>query len=308
MTSKKPSLNEYIVPLNINGLRGRMLKAPASGKGKREILFIYGHHAALERVFGFVEDLQQYGNVTVPDLPGFGGMDSYYKLKQVPTLDNMADYLAAFVKLRYNGKRISIIGMSYGFVIATRMLQRYPELADKTDLMVSLVGFSHKDDLAYKKFRFAFYRYGAQLFTARPLSLFFRNVCLHPAVLKRAYAKTHNAKKKFEGMDKATVKQFMEFEVYLWHCNDVRTWFQSIVEFMTLDNCKKQLDVPFIHITVGNDRYLREDVVEQHLRIIFRNITIAESKQDQHMPSVIASAAEAKSYFPDQVRSALARA
>ena len=91
---------QYIVPVNINGLKGRMLKVPASAKMKREIIFVYGHHASLERVYGFAEFLRRYGNVLVPDLPGFGGMDSYYKIHEKPTLDNLADYLASIVKLR----------------------------------------------------------------------------------------------------------------------------------------------------------------------------------------------------------------
>ena len=85
---------------------------------------LYGHHSSLERVYGLAEDMSQYGNVTIPDYPGFGGMDSFYKIGMKPTLDNLADYLATFVKLRYRGKKVTIVGMSLGFVIATRMLQR----------------------------------------------------------------------------------------------------------------------------------------------------------------------------------------
>ena len=66
---------DYIVPLNINGLDGRLLHMPApEGKSKNmEILFIYGHHSSIERWWGVVQVLNRYGAVTMPDLPGFGG-------------------------------------------------------------------------------------------------------------------------------------------------------------------------------------------------------------------------------------------
>lgn len=79
-----PSVNkepaDYILPLYMNGLSGRVIRLPAPPEKKREILFIYGHHASLERIFGVAEYLNRYGAVTVPDLPGFGGMDSFTKL------------------------------------------------------------------------------------------------------------------------------------------------------------------------------------------------------------------------------------
>src|SRR5438105_4219930 len=98
---------DFIVPLNINGLQGRMLRRPSTTKKSREILLIYGHHAVIERWWGLVENLAQYGNVTVPDLPGFGGMQSFYKINTKPDIDAFADYMAAFIKLRYKQKRVT---------------------------------------------------------------------------------------------------------------------------------------------------------------------------------------------------------
>ena len=86
----------------------------------------------------------------MPDLPGFGGMDSFNSIGRTPTIDEYADYLAAFVKMRYRRKKVTIIGISFGFVVATRMLQRYPELASKVDIVVSIVGFMHKTDFLFK--------------------------------------------------------------------------------------------------------------------------------------------------------------
>ncbi len=307
MSGKIKNLGDYIVPLNMNRLRGRMLKAPATGKHKNEILFIYGHHASIERVFGFVEELQKYGTVTVPDLPGFGGMDSFYKIGQLPTIDNFADYLAAFIKLRYRRKRVVIVAMSFGFVVVTRMLQRYPELAKKIDVLVSMVGFSHHEDFVFKRPRMLAYRYGARLFAKRLPAMMFRGMLLRPTVLRAAYAHTYNAREKFRNLNKDERRQSMDFEITLWRINDIRTHMRVAAEFLRLDNCRQRIPLPLLHINVDADRYLKDAVVEQNLHRVFEKVKVYKVKTKGHMPSVVATAKEAKPYFPTGVRRALVR-
>src|SRR5436190_14586191 len=91
---------DFILPLHINGLSGRMLRAKSTTGSQREILLIYGHHAMLERWWSLVQNMRKYGNITMPDMPGFGGMDSFYTIGIRPSIDAYADYLAAFIKLR----------------------------------------------------------------------------------------------------------------------------------------------------------------------------------------------------------------
>lgn len=55
---------------------------------------------------GLVQNFNDFGAVTMPDLPGFGGMESFHKIGKQATLDNYADYMAAFIKLRYRRKRL----------------------------------------------------------------------------------------------------------------------------------------------------------------------------------------------------------
>jgi pimeloyl-ACP methyl ester carboxylesterase len=104
---------------------------------------VYGHHSSLERWWGVAKFLNRYAAVTMPDLPGFGGMDSFYKIGKTGSINNLADYLASFIKLRYKRKKVIVVGMSLGFVIATRMLQRCPELIKRVDMLVSFAGFAH---------------------------------------------------------------------------------------------------------------------------------------------------------------------
>src|SRR3990167_2879396 len=176
--------DEFVVPLNMNGLRGRMVRLPAPKNKKREVLLIYGQHANLERYYGFAELLNKYGAVTMPDLPGFGGMDSFYKLGTKPNLDDFADYLATFVRWRYKNRRVSIVGLSFGFLVVTRMLQKYPDIAKKVDILVSGAGLAHKDDFTFSKSRYLSYLYLSKFFSMQVTSIFFRYAIVNTFFLK----------------------------------------------------------------------------------------------------------------------------
>src|SRR3989344_5663274 len=295
-SQKKPS--EFITPLNINGMQGRMLHMAAPEGKNREILFVYGHHASLERFWGMMEDLNDYGAITMPDLPGFGGMDSFYKIGQDATLDNYADYLASFIKLRYRRKRLTIVGLSFGFVVATRMLQRYPDLAKKVDLLISAVGFTHHDDFIFSRRRHMSYLYLTKIFKHHLPAIFFRNVILNPSILRLAYSRTNNAKDKFKTESKAERRAIMDFEIHLWHCNDVRSYMATAEAFLTVDNCKKRIKLPIWHIVVDADRYFDAHRVEQHMRIVFEDFHGVRAKIDNHAPSMIQTKAEARPFPP----------
>lgn len=298
-------MQKHIKPLDMNGLSGRMLRMPPPKNSKREILLVYGHHASLERMYGVAESLNEYGGVTMPDLPGFGGMESFSKIGMNPTLDNLADYLASFVKLKYRSKKVTIAGMSLGFVIVTRMLQRYPELVKKVDLLISIVGFSHKYDMTFSKPRTLFYLNGAKFFSRKLPASFFYNVFLHPVVIRTMYGKTHNAKKKMSNLTAQDKEAAIEFEVDLWRNNDVRTHMSTAVIMFTLDNCVKQIDLPVHHVSVDSDQYFDSNVVEQHMRVIFSDFTEHVAKLPSHAPSILASKEEAEPFIPKSIRKLL---
>lgn len=305
-TLKQPA--DYIQPLNINGLEGRMLHMPAPAGKKTEILFVYGHHSSLERWWGLMLVLNKYAAVTMPDLPGFGGMDSFYRIGKKPTIDNMADYLAAFIKLRYKRKRIVIAGMSFGFIIATRMLQKYPELTKKVVMLISIVGFAHKDDFTFSRTRRLGYLAGSQLLARRTPAFLFRRLALHPKVLRALYARTHNAKHKFaQATDAEDFERLMNVEIKLWHDNDVRTWGFTTIQILTFDNCKQRIDLPVWHVSAKADHFFDNNVVEQHMRVIFSDFESSEVSMTTHAPSVIADEEMAAPFVPGKLKRALAK-
>lgn len=303
----QPSQNpaDYIVPLNINGLDGRMLHVPAPPKKSREILLVYGHHAMIERWWGLIENLNDFGAVTMPDLPGFGGMDSFAKIGKKPDLDAFADYLAAFIKFKYKRKRVTIVGISFGFIVVTRMLQRYPELAKKVDLLVSVVGFMHRDDFVYKPRQRRFFRRATRLFATRPVAFLIRYGALNRYVLTTLYAKLPNSKRRMIEVTEEEFQDAMEFETKLWQSNDVRTHWLTTSEFLNLDNCGKPINLPVHHVASEQDHYFNNDIVKQHMLVVFNDYYEYVARSKAHTPSILADKKAAGVLLPPGLRRVL---
>jgi len=298
---------DYIEPLHINKMKGRMLYLPAKKKQRREILVIYGHHSSLERWWGLAQNFNDFGAVTMPDLPGFGGMDSFYSIGRAATLDNYADYMAAFIKLRYRRKKVSIVGISFGFLVATRMLQRYPELTKKVEFLVSAMGFMRADNFKFSPSRYKAYLHTAEVFSIPPFPFIFRHTILPAPVIRAFYARTNNAKHKFKNAagDDKLKKDMMDMEVSLWQNNDVRTYMCTTVELLTVDNCNEKIDLPVWHVHTPNDNYFDNTIIEQQMRVVFSDFYPVPIQAESHSPSVIATKKEAAAFIPPALRKIL---
>lgn len=300
---KKPA--DYIQPLYMNGLHGRVLRLPAKGRAKREILFVYGMHSSLERWWGVTEELNKLGAVTMPDLPGYGGMTPLYKIGQKPTIDTLADYLAAFIKLRYRNNKFVVIGMSIGFPIVTRMLQKYPAMTKQVQLLISLVGVAHKDDFVFSRSRFFIYKSTSRFFAMRLPAWLFKTIALKPIVIRTIYQRTRNAKDKFSKVSGDEFKRTMDLEIELWRINDIRTQFKDYVEMFELDNTNAFVELPVLHVAVKKDRYFDNLRVEQHMRRIFTDFTLVPIKLDNHAPTIVATAKDAAPFIPSAIRQSI---
>ena len=306
--AQRNDIDAHIKPLDMNGLAGRMAYLPAPAGKRAEILFVYGQHSSLERWWGLLQYVNKYGAVTAPDLPGFGGMESFYKIGTKPTLDNYADYLAAFVKMRYRRKKVIIVGMSFGFVVATRMLQRCPELSGHVRMLVSLAGLTHRDDFIFTKWRYRSYWLLGKVCSHWLPATLYRFLFLNSFVLRHTYDHTYQARGKFAAArSPEEFKRFMDMEIHLWHVNDPRTHAYTLVELLTLDNCAKRLGTPLWHVTVHGDQYLDPIQVEQHLHVAFEKVHLTESKIKNHAPSIIADEEAAAPLIPSKLRRVMSR-
>ncbi len=293
-------LTDNIETIEYKTLLGRQAKL-LNKNTQSKIVFVYGHHASLERVAGILLALSDFGDVYCPDLPGFGGMDSLYKINQTPTIDNLAEYLADYLKKNFKNQKIVLVGLSLGFVIITRMLQNYPELTKKVILLVSLVGFSSYLDFNFSQFRQRSYYLGAVILDNRFFSYFFNKIILSEWTLRLFYAHTYNARTKFFNMNQTEYNQKIAFEINLWKINDVRTWLHTAREFLSLDNTLKRVNLALIYVGSGHDNYFNQDNVLTNLNQIFSSIDNYLIDLANHSPSILASKEEALTLIPKQL-------
>ena len=137
-------------------------------------------------------------------------------------------------------------------------------------------------------------------------ALIFRYAALNRFVLNAAYARTHNAKKKFASVSSPEeFKYLMDIEVRLWQDNDVRTYMYTTTQFLTLDNCKQRVNVPLWHVSTKADHFFDHNIVEQHLKVIFKDFHSAEADLNSHAPSVLADEVMAAPMVPVALRKVL---
>ena len=174
-----------VQPLECMGLKGRVMRVPA--RKKRKILVVYGSHASLERNLGLAQAFAQFGSVTMPDLPGHGGMDSLADIGQDITLEGMADYLAEFVRSEYDDQKFTVVGFSLGAVVVTVMLQHHPDLVDQVEDYVSVAGCGHSSDFKFGPIRRQFYINGLRLIGTRVGARIFDTLFVQEWWLRRMY-------------------------------------------------------------------------------------------------------------------------
>ncbi len=307
MAKTAKSATEHILPLYMNGLSGRMIKLPAPHGKKREMLLIAGHHTSLERIGGLAEFLNRYGSVTSPDLPGFGGMDSFYKIGEKPTMDNYADYLASFMKFRYKNRRVTIIAVSFGFSVVTRMLQKNPQIAQRTDLLVSLSGYVHKDDFRWKKVNIILLGGLAKLLSLRLPAYLTKILIIREPVIRLLYKIAQSRHPKLKDSDQISRQEAIDFEINLWKINDLRTYGYVGSKGFNLVLPRTHVDIGVHHVSVDDDHYFDKVRVEQHMRQIFRTFELIATKLPSHAPTVLSSPKDVAPFVPPRVRTLLRR-
>lgn len=281
MSTPKPhTVRKHIMPLNMNKLRGRMLSMPKINQNaKSDFLLVYGQKSTIEKWSPLANELRNYGNVTMPDLPGIGGMQSFYRIGENPTLDNYADYLAAFIKLRFRRKKIIIIGMSFGFIVVTRMFQKYPDLTKKVTLLINLSGFVHKNDLRLSNWQKKEIKLYAKFFSYSPTARIYRTIVYDEFIYKNIHKQKRPEFNKLSNKDK---RKSLKIELTIQKKNDTRSHMYILHEIMKLNNTHKEVDLPVWSLVGKYDEYLYEENVKSHLESVFSKYHEIKLKKTTH--------------------------
>jgi pimeloyl-ACP methyl ester carboxylesterase len=307
MAKTAPRAADYILPLYMSGLSGRMIKLPPPKGKRREILLISGQHTSLERIAGMAEYLNRFGGVTSPDLPGFGGMQPLYKIDESPDLDTMAAYLAAFIKFRYRRGRFTIMAVSFGFAVVTRMLQLHPEISARVDLLVSIAGISHHQDFRWSRHNIIVMKYITGLLTFAPTSALARLIFIRGPLIRLLYRIAERKHPKLKGLPDEDRRSRIDFEIGLWKQNDFRTWMSTCWTMFCLDLSGRHIPLKVHHVTIENDHYFNNVSVEQHMRQIYQDVEMIKTKLPAHAPTVLATTKDVEPFVPPRVRQLLGR-
>jgi pimeloyl-ACP methyl ester carboxylesterase len=276
--------HNLIMTLNMNGLNGRMIHIRTKRQFTKEILVVYGNHSSIEDWFPALERLQKYGNVTMPDLPGFGGMQSLFRIGEKPTIDNLADYLASFIKLRYKRKKITILAADSGFIITTRMLQHYPDIARKVQLLIGVNGFSRYDDLNIPKSRRRLIRLIGRLASPVGFSWIIKEILINQTSIRQLHQKKTD-KLLLNQVTSSGFKNSFGDDLRLWRLNDFRTHAFITRSLLSVDNCQTTLDVDTWNYIL-NSHYFKLHNLKQHLRVTYSNINIINPKSRKQIDGI----------------------
>jgi len=299
----KPAVQ--IQPLSINRLNGRELRI--DNPSGRRIVLIYGIHSSLERMTTTAEFLSDYGQVRLPDMPGIGGMTSFYAIGREPTLDMYADYLYTYLKVSQLDKSLTFVAMSFGFLVVTRMFQKYPQTESWTDDVISFVGFGRASDFKHLARSRRWYVPLSRLLSTRAGGWFARRVVFSRLGLRAMFAVFKLFNPKYQHAMATRPVDSLKMELDLWQANDARTRFAlyKLLFQFDLTGSGQVIDVPLHDLTTFTDQYLEPAKVAATLKRLYAKVDSSRANLAVHAPSIIGDKDEVSAVFSDEVKARL---
>jgi hypothetical protein len=83
---------------------------------------------------------------------------------------------------------------------------------------------------------------------------------------------------------------------------------QTTVELLTVDNCQVPIDLPVWHVYTKHDHFFDHTIVEQHMRVVFKEFYGAPIKLKSHTISVLATKQDSADMIPPALRRAIRKA
>jgi len=187
-------------------------------------------------------------------------------------------------------------------------MQRYPELVKKVDLLVAMVGFMHKDDFVWSPRRRNFFRRATRVFAMPPVATFIRYAGLNKPVIHMFTKRLPNSKRRFIEVSAEEFDATVDFDVQIWQANDVRTHWYTTSQFLNVDNCSKSINLPVYHVTSSEEHYFNNEVVKQHMLVVFNEYHHYLAKSKAHTPSILGDKQDMRTMLPPGLRRILNRA
>ncbi len=296
--------------LDISGLTGRLLKLPAPKDKDADILLVYGVHSSMERMYTTAKFHSRYGRVWMPDLPGFGGMDSFYQIGREPNLDDYADYVYTFMRTyKLDYKKIRIVAMSFGFLVVTRMLQKYPELVENVEFVVSFVGFGKTADFSVATLKKPYVKAAMNFGITKGGSTLISSLLFNKLSLRVMFAFfwVFNPNPKYRHETKQERSSATKMELDLWSSNDARTKFYTykVLSDFDLTKGQKPINLDLHDIITPTDQYFDSKSVSATLSKLYKRSSTYMANLKLHAPSVIGNETQVANIYPDAIKKIL---
>lgn len=276
--------------------------------GKRKIVFIHGQHAALERFYSTLQFLNDYGEVYMPDMPGHGGMTSFYKIGKKPTYDAYADFLYTYFKSQNLTKDVTVIANSRGLQNMTRMYQKYPDSQRWIGLNIGLAGFGAGSDFHLKK-PLKYFIYGISYPSATYIgSKIIGGVVFNRLSLKLMIAIFKRFKAKMQSDDTNLREDMVRMEQYLWFVNDHRTHAATALAMFKDDlrnYSDEKIKLTLHNVVTAHDQYFDNKRVEKTCRDLYEGYEASPLDLKIHTPSMIATKEDVAAVIPEQTKKLL---
>lgn len=270
-------------------------------------MLIYGLHSSIERMYTTAAFHNQFGSVTMPDLPGFGGMDSFYRIGRQPELDSYADYLYSFLRSRRLDKDVTIISMSFGFLVVTRMLQKYPEMTQAVKDNIAVVGFGRSSDFNVAPALRWLIIGLSRVFKTRLGSWLVKVLIFNRLSLQVMFAFFRLFNPKYKLTLGEQRREALAMETDLWSKNDARTKFYTWDLILNFDLTKNSQPIQMTahNMYTASDQYFAADRVEASLRRLYADYEGSKANSELHAPSVLGSLEEIDRIYSPELKKLL---
>ena len=294
-----------IKPYEYKGLHGRYVHLPAkSPAAKRTFIILYGHHATLERIIPIAETLSEYGDVYMPDNPGFGGMDSSYKIGQKANLEFFAGHLKYFIDNYVEPSRlISIMGISFGFQIAVDFVHRYPEYEQRIENLVSFAGFVSPRNIGMSPGKRILFKYLLGKTGKSKLGAAVMGLAINDFTITKIYQLTWKQNVRFDSIPPSAVDEYIAGQVMLWKSSDHRTHAQTGFDFFGANELSTYRfnDLSLIHVGIPRDHFINDAAVRKDMKLMFKKVLLLELDIPSHAPLDLDTPAKIKAVLPHEL-------
>lgn len=290
---------ENIRDININGLCGRMTHIPGKENDKT-IIYLHGQHSIQERSYSLVEYFADFGEAYAPDLPGFGGMNSFYSIGKKPTLDNYADYIYTLIKSLKINNDLYIVGISNGSQYMTRLLQKYPNL--KVKKAISFVGFGSNEDIDIPRHFKVLVKAVSYFASSAVGARLFNMIVLNPVGVKFLIWMLTKKQSRLKMESKERLKDIEQLEAKLWLVNDTRTHAATTITMIKDDLRKysdKKIPQKVYNVCTDNDQFFNNDKVRSSMLDLYEDYEQIPLELEVHAPSIVATKEEVYKMAPE---------